>query len=136
MLRATSAAPEPARLEGRRRIQGADAGALGVIEHRMIHCAGKVIQRKLRRASHVDALGKVASASTLTARAHGVALAHRDFPVAPSRGLSAGHTLSSSFACAAITGWMRSGWNMALSSAKPSNRNGTSAALRSRATSA
>src|ERR1022692_1579726 len=127
---------QPARLECGTGVQGADAGALGVVEHRQIHCTGNVIVRELRRASHIDAVGEGVKRVDAHAQRDGVALAHRDLPGSPSNGLSCGHTLSSILACAAITGWMRSPWNIASSSAKPSNRKGTSATLRARATSA
>src|SRR6266403_2632407 len=126
--------PESARLEGGAYVQGADAGALLIIEHGQIHRSGKMIERKLRRASHVDALGEGVERIDAHPQGDGVTLAHRVFPGSPSKGLSSRQTLSSNLACAASTGWMRSAWNIALSSAKPSNRKGTSAALRSRAT--
>jgi hypothetical protein len=128
--------PEPASLEGGADVQGADAGALLIVEHGQIHRAGKMIERELRGAAHVDAVGKGLERIDAHPQCDGVTLAHRGFPGSPSKGLSAGQTLSSNLAWAASTGWMRSPWNMALSSAKPSNRKGTSAALRSRATSA
>src|ERR1700730_2326258 len=125
-------ATESAGLEGGADIQGADTGALLIIEHGQIHRSGKMIEGELRRATHVDAVGKSLQRIDAHAQCEGVPLAHRGFTGSLSKGLSSRQTLSSNLACAASTGWMRSAWNMALSSAKPSNRKATSAALRSR----
>jgi hypothetical protein len=122
MLRATMAAP--ARLRGERRVlcvQGADANALGVAQHRMARRARQVVFGKLGRTAHVDTL------SVITDRVDGhlVVVAARgsvDHRRDSRSGSNAGQTLSRSSGCAAAVGWTRSDWNMSLVRRSPRRR--------------
>src|SRR6185369_727018 len=125
---------EPARLERRGCVHGADPGTLVVVEDRMIARPGNMVLGEFGRATDVDAIGVRGQCVDVNAAARVQYGAHA--ALAESSGASDGQTLSSIFACAAASGWMRSGWNIESFSANPSNRNGTSAALRARATSA
>ena len=128
--------PAPAGREWRRGVQRSDPRPLGVVEDRVIRRSRDVVLRELGRTAHVDAVAISAKRADVDALHTRMRCAHGVFPAAPSSGCSSRQTLSSSRGCAATTGWMRSGWKSALSSPKPSNRNGTSATWRALATSA
>ena len=118
---------------GERRIllvQRAHQRALRVVENRMARRARQVIERELGRAAHVDALGELRQA--LDADDVRRPAGHQR---CGSSLRSSGHTRSSISGCACAVGWMRSAWNISGFSPKPSRMNGTSAALRARATS-
>src|SRR4029453_7287273 len=110
------------------RVHRPDAGAFDIVQHRSVLGARDMILCKFRGRADVDAIqirgelvdgDRAIVAPRLVRRIQ----VHRDFA---SNGESTGHTLSSSFACAAAVGWTRSGWNHSSDSPMPEKRNGTS----------